>query len=134
MYYRYIAGAISKDCSCLMQDLIQKIRATRKHKKWQFSSKKRSFFLFWSILKQKTALSTFTAFQESSLRKCAHILSSLSCDIVVEIFVISEVFNVICLSMGWPRFLLRLFIWIWIDALNKPSGFKIIILSNVYWH
>ena len=103
-----------------MQGFIQKIRATNKHKKWQFSGKK-TVFSFWVVFKKKTALSTFTTFQESSSGKWAHTLlvKCLSNYIIVETFVISVVFNVFSLSMVWSRLLLRVFIWIWID---------------VYWH
>ena len=108
-----------------MLGFIQIIRASTKHKKWQFSSKK-NFFSFWVIFKKKTALSTFTTLQESSSGKWAHILlvKCLSCYIVVEIFVISMLFNVFSLNTGWSRFLLQVFIWIWIDDLNKQSGIK----------
>ena len=51
--------------------------------------------------------------------------------IVVEIFVISGVFNVLCLNLVWSRCWLQMLIWIWIDTLNKPSEFKILIPSNV---
>ena len=84
-----------------MQGFIQKIRATTRHKKSKFSSKKNLFFV-WVIFKKKTALLTLTTFEESSSGKCAHILlvKCLSCYIVVKVFVISMVFNLFNLNMG----------------------------------
>ena len=54
---------------------------------------KKTFFSFWVIFEKKTALSTFTTFQESSSGRWVHILLAnyLLRYIVAEIFVISVV-------------------------------------------
>ena len=48
-----------------MQDLIQEITATTKHKKLQFSSIKDPLLYFVLPLKKKTELLAFNTFQES---------------------------------------------------------------------
>ena len=85
-----------------MQGFIQKIRATTSHKKMIIFKQKNPFFSFQIIFKKKTALSTFTTFQESSSAKRALslLVKCLSCYTVVEIVVISVVFIVFSLNMG----------------------------------
>ena len=134
MYYWYIEDAISRNFSYLIPCPI--LYAEFYSGFYDNFQAKRTVFSLWGIFKKTTALLTLTTFQESSSGKRVHILLAkcLSCYIVMEIFVISVVFNVFSLNMGWSRFLLREFSWIWIDVLNKPSGIKILFPSNVYWH